>query len=74
VLENKLMTTSSMMASVGQAASIQDEVALVIANADSWLDAPNEHLAGRKPRDLIGTPDEGQLKDLVESIKHGAFS
>jgi uncharacterized protein (DUF2384 family) len=49
-------------------------IAEVVAEPDQWMDTPNDQLGGNKPRDLIGTPHEGQLRDLARSIKIGMFS
>jgi uncharacterized protein (DUF2384 family) len=51
-------------------ASVREEAAEVFANPDAWLDAPNPHLGGRTPRELIGGPNEDLVRDLLESIKH----
>lgn len=36
-----------------------------------WLDQPNEQLGGRKPNDLLGTPDQKSLLHLVQAVKFG---
>lgn len=36
-----------------------------------WLDMPNIRLGGRRPNDLLGTPDQQHLVDLVEAVKLG---
>lgn len=36
-----------------------------------WLDTPNIRLGSRRPNDLLGTPDQQQMVDLVEAVKLG---
>jgi hypothetical protein len=43
----------------------------VIEMPDLWLDTPNDQFGGRKPRDLLNTPQESRIRDLLRSIKHG---
>jgi hypothetical protein len=50
---------------------IRQDIATVIADAERWLDMPNDQLGGAKPRDLIGTHREQIVRDLVRAIKHG---
>jgi uncharacterized protein (DUF2384 family) len=50
---------------------IRKEVASVVADPRRWLDAPNDQLGGRKPKDLIGTEQEQHVRDLLRAIKHG---
>lgn len=45
--------------------------AQVVSQPDTWLDTPNDQLGGRKPSDLIGTPTEVRVRELLRSIKHG---
>jgi len=44
------------------------------SDLQQWLDAPNAQLAGRKPNDMLGTPDQQHLVDLIEAVKSGAFT
>lgn len=37
----------------------------------AWAQQPNDQLGGRKPEELIGTPDEPRLRDLIRAIKYG---
>jgi uncharacterized protein (DUF2384 family) len=36
-----------------------------------WLDAPNDRLGGKKPNELLGTPEQRHLVDMVEAVKYG---
>jgi hypothetical protein len=49
-------------------------IAEVVADPDTWMDTPNDQLGGFRPRELIGTNREGQLRELARSIKIGMFS
>lgn len=40
----------------------------------SWLDAPNDRLGARRPSDLLGTPDQQHVVDMVEAFKYGIFT
>ena len=44
------------------------------ADPEAWLNTPNLRLAGQKPIDLIGTPDEKLVRYIIDSIKYGQFS
>jgi uncharacterized protein (DUF2384 family) len=53
------------------------EIADVVLDPDRWLITPHDLLGGREPIDLLNTgnaEDEQQVRDLIESIKHGIFS
>jgi uncharacterized protein (DUF2384 family) len=54
--------------------SIEDLVRELVDKPDRWLDTPNDQLGGEKPRDLVGTPKEPVLRNLLEGIKYGSFS
>ena len=51
--------------------SIEVDVQSTIPNAEEWLDLPNSRIGGQKPRDLIGTPREFRLRDIIRSIRAG---
>ena len=44
------------------------------SDLQKWLDAPNDQLGGRKPSEMLGTPDQQHVVDLIEAVKSGAFS
>lgn len=54
--------------------SVEDLVHELLAEPDKWLDTRNDQLGGQKPRDLIDTPKEPVLRNLLEAIKYGSFS
>lgn len=37
-----------------------------IGALQNWLDAPNDQLGGKKPNELLGTPEQQQLVEIVE--------
>ena len=46
----------------------------LIDEPDRWMDAENDQLGGLKPIDMVGTPREQALLDLLHAIKYGMFS
>lgn len=54
--------------------AIKTLVQELIEKPDEWLDTQNDQLGGAKPRDLLGTPKETVLLDLLNAIKYGMFS
>jgi uncharacterized protein (DUF2384 family) len=53
---------------------IREDVRRLFSNADEWLDAPNSRFHLRKPRELIGTPDERLLRDMLRAIVYGGMA
>jgi Protein of unknown function (DUF2384) len=51
--------------------NIVDDVSKVIPNSEAWLDSPNSWLGGEKPRDLIGTEMEWEVRYLLRGIRDG---
>lgn len=54
-----------------ESADLKHEVAQIIAEPDVWLHTPHAHLGGESPINLLGTPAESRLRDLLRAIKHG---
>jgi hypothetical protein len=50
---------------------ILEDVSQVFPDPNAWLDAPNNSLGGARPRDLIGTERERELRDLLRGIRDG---
>ena len=46
----------------------------VVPNHEIWKQTPNPVLGGEKPEDLIGSPKEQILRDLLRTAKHGMMS
>ncbi len=58
----------------GESADILKDVHETIPDAEQWLDTPNTRLGCKKPRDLIGTAQERQLRYLLRGIWSGITS
>lgn len=54
-----------------QPQDVEREVEELVANAQEWLDTPNDRFEGRPPRSLLQTSEERRLRELLDSIKHG---
>jgi hypothetical protein len=50
---------------------IIDDVRKVFPDAEAWLNAPNDALGGAKPRNLIGTDREPEVRYLLRGIEDG---
>jgi hypothetical protein len=50
---------------------IRDDISKLFPAPDAWLDAPNSFLGGEKPRDLIGTEREREVRDLLRGVQDG---
>jgi uncharacterized protein (DUF2384 family) len=46
----------------------------IFADPEAWLNTPLIQLRGRKPIDLIGTPEEELVRNMIAAIKYGQFS
>lgn len=53
---------------------IHDLIQEVVPDAKTWSDTENPHFNWRKPIDLIGTPDEPLLRNMLRAAKNGMFS
>jgi hypothetical protein len=51
--------------------NILDDISKVFPDPEAWLDAPNSSLGGEKPRDLIGTEREPEVRYLLRGIQDG---
>lgn len=54
-----------------ESADLKHEVARIVADPEVWLQTPHTHLGGESPINLIGTPTEQRLRDLLRALKHG---
>ena len=54
--------------------NIRKELELIFEDPQPWLDTPNSWFGGRKPGDLIGTPDEKHLRNWIGMVKHGLYA
>ena len=53
---------------------LRSEIEDLVPHADEWLKTPNGQLKGHRPIDLIGTPGEENLRDLILALKYLAVS
>ena len=53
--------------------ALMKDLRVIFAEKDlqKWLDAPNDQLGGKKPNELLGTPEQRHLVDMVEAVKYG---
>jgi hypothetical protein len=58
----------------GESPDILRDVRDTIPDAEQWLDTPNTRLRFNRPRDLVGTPQEGRLRYLLRGIWSGITS
>ncbi len=54
-----------------ESSNILDDIRKVFPDPDAWLDAPNDLLGGEKPRDLISTEREQEVRYLLRGIEDG---
>lgn len=58
----------------GEHPDIRVDVADLLENADEWLTTPNSNFGGRRPFDLIGTPDEHLLRETLRSAIYSGMA
>jgi|GEM_PF-2979882 len=54
--------------------ALLEDVGGFVDDPEEWFRTPNEVFEGRKPIDLLGTPDEPRLRNRIEAAKLGMFS
>jgi hypothetical protein len=55
-------------------AGILSDIARLVPEPKTWLSTPNASLAGKSPRELIGTHEEGDLLEMLRAAKYGLYS
>ena len=68
------MLTSAAQLFPNENPDLREEVKSVLPNGAAWLDTQNFLFEGRKPADLIGTPEEFRVRDVLRAVKHGFIS
>jgi hypothetical protein len=53
---------------------LRAEVLRFLPNGEQWLELPNTQLQGRRPSELIGTPEELRVRQLLNEIMYLAVS
>jgi hypothetical protein len=57
-----------------ETADLERLMAEVVPDAEVWKQTPNAVLGGKRPIDLLHTPQELVLRDLLRAAKHGMMS
>lgn len=57
-----------------ETADLERLIADVVPDAETWKRTPNAVLGGKRPIDLLHTPLERVLRDLLRAAKHGMMS
>jgi uncharacterized protein (DUF2384 family) len=58
----------------GEHQDIRVDVHELFANADEWLATPNTNFGGRRPSELIDTPDEPLLRETLRSAIYSGMA
>ena len=58
----------------GEHPDIRIDVHDLLANADEWLATPNSNFGGRRPLDLIGSPEEHLLRETIRSVIYSGMA
>ena len=58
----------------GEHEDISIDVRNLLENSNEWLATPNSYFAGRKPSELIGTPDEAILRETLRSAIYSGMA
>ena len=58
----------------GELSDIEEELRSVLETPEAWLQMPSSLFGGQRPAELIGTPDEDVLRQVVRQLKHGVVS
>jgi hypothetical protein len=53
---------------------IRLDVSELLTNAEEWLATPNSNFGGRRPSELIGTPDETLLRETLRSAIYSGMA
>jgi len=53
---------------------LREEVKTLLPNGAAWIETQNFLFEGRKPSQLLGTPEEFRVRNLIRAIKHGFIS
>ena len=51
-----------------------EDVRGFVDDPEEWFRTPNAAFEGRRPIELLGTPDESRLRNRIEAAKLGMFS
>lgn len=54
--------------------ALLDDVSGFVDDAEGWFHSPNAAFEGRKPVELLGTPEESRLRSRIMAAKLGMFA
>jgi hypothetical protein len=54
--------------------ALLDDVGGFVGDPVEWFHTPNREFEGKRPVDMLGTPDEGRLRNRIAAAKLGMFS
>jgi hypothetical protein len=57
----------------GRPDSLDELLAVVVDDPETWLSTPSAQLGWRKPADLIGTDEEVKVVSLLQAVDQGLF-
>jgi uncharacterized protein (DUF2384 family) len=69
-----MTTTSKMELLPGEHSDIRVDVKCLLDNAEEWLSTPNTRLGGRTPNELIGTSEEGKIRDILRAAVYSSMA
>jgi hypothetical protein len=52
---------------------LEELLAVVVDDPETWLATPSVQLGGRRPGDLIGTDEEHKVVSLLQAVDQGLF-
>jgi hypothetical protein len=67
------MASTAVALLPGENPDIRVDLHELLSNADEWLTTPNLQFSGRAPEELIGTPDEFLLREMVAPLCTAAW-
>jgi hypothetical protein len=56
-----------------RSAKLLELLGTIVDDPEKWLSTPSVQFGGRRPGDLVGTPEEGKLLDLLHAVDQGLF-
>jgi uncharacterized protein (DUF2384 family) len=65
---------SQLLRDPDETTDLQKLIDEVVPDPETWKQTPNPVLGGQRPLDLLGSPQEQILRDLLRAAKHGMAS
>jgi uncharacterized protein (DUF2384 family) len=60
-------------AGTSREAEIRELARDILQHPDAWFEAPNPNFGGRKPQDLLGTPEEDNVYNALNAARWGLY-